>query len=135
MYAISDLIKRGDFQRLMFYLNYSTGTGDTRGHIEDYDKAIEESYDIFYKNIEKLYTNVNRDDDSLFDIINDFARTHDDIYFESGLLIGIQLYKEFMETYDKHAKNDISLLLNRLKNNQHSNCAVNEKAPNEHSSD
>lgn len=83
--------------------------------VESYDNTIDESYETFFKNIENLYTDDDREDNKLFDIISEFACIHDDIYFEAGMLVGIQLYKELDDRYEYHADKDITAILKKKK--------------------
>ncbi|MDE6761866.1 MAG: hypothetical protein K2J90_14500 [Lachnospiraceae bacterium] len=83
--------------------------------IESYDSAIDESYETFFSDIEKLYTDATREDNKLFDIISEFACVHDNIYFEAGILVGFQLYKELVEKYEHHMNKDIATILGKRK--------------------
>lgn len=95
MHEISDVLKRSKFSNILSYLIYATGENEEM--VESYDKTIDESYETFFNNIENLYTDADREDNKLFDIISEFACVHDDIYFEAGMLVGFQLYKELTE--------------------------------------
>ena len=50
---------------------------------------------------------------TFFDIISKFACVHDDIYFEAGMLVGFQLYKELTENYEHHEDKDITAILEK----------------------
>ena len=112
MNEISDILKRSKFSNLMSYLIY--GVGENGKIIENYDSSIDESYETFFTEIETLYSDADREDDRLFDIISEFACVHDDIYFEAGILVGCQLYKEMVGSYEYHA-NEIADILKRKK--------------------
>lgn len=113
MYEISDMLKRSKFSNILSYLTY--GTGEDEEMVESYDCAIDESYETFFNDIENLYTDADREDNKLFDIITEFACIHDDIYFEAGMLVGFQLYKELTEKYEYHADKDITAILGKRK--------------------
>lgn len=113
MYEISDMLKRSKFSNILSYLIY--GTGEDEEMVESYDCAIDESYETFFNEIENLYTDADREDNKLFDIITEFACIHDDIYFEAGMLVGFQLYKELTEKYEYHADKDITAILGKRK--------------------
>lgn len=113
MYEISDMLKRSKFSNILSYLTY--GTGEDEEMVESYDCAIDESYVTFFNDIENLYTDADREDNKLFDIITEFACIHDDIYFEAGMLVGFQLYKELTEKYEYHADKYITAILGKRK--------------------
>lgn len=112
MYEISDVLKRSKFSNILSYLIY--GTGEDAEMVESYDCAIDESYETFFDNIENLYSDADRQDNKLFDIISEFACVHDDIYLEVGMLVGFQLYKGLTEKYE-HADKDITAILEKRK--------------------
>lgn len=113
MYEISDVLKRSKFSNILSYL--TCGTGENEAMAESYDCVINKSYQIFFADIEKLYTGADREDNELFDIISEFACIHDGIYFESGMIVGFQLYKELTEKYEHHAAKDITAILEKRK--------------------
>lgn len=113
MHEISDVLKRGKINNILSYLIYATG--ENEAVVESYDSAIDESYETFFADIESLYTDAHREDNELFDIISEFACVHDDIYFEAGMLVGFQLYKELTEKYEHHADKDIIAILEKRK--------------------
>lgn len=113
MHEISDVLKRSKFNNILSYLIYATGENEEM--VESYDNTINESYETFFDNIENLYTGADREDNKLFDIISEFACIHDDIYFEAGMLVGFQLYKELNDRYEHHADKDISAILEKKK--------------------
>lgn len=113
MHEISDVLKRSKFSNILSYLIYATGENEAM--VESYDNTIDESYETFFKDIENLYTDADREDNKLFDIISEFACIHDDIYFEAGMLVGFQLYKELDDRYEHHADKDISVILEKRK--------------------
>lgn len=97
MHEISDLLKRSKFSNLLPHLAYGTGDNETR--IESYDSAIiDEFYKTFFADIEKLYTDADKEDNILFYIISEFACVHDDIYFEAEMPVEFQLHKELVKT-------------------------------------
>lgn len=113
MHEISDVLKRSKFSNILSYLIYATGENEAM--VESYDNTIDESYETFFKDIENLYTDADREDNNLFDIISEFACVHDDIYFEAGMLVGFQLYKELNDRFEHHADKDITAILEKRK--------------------
>lgn len=45
-----------------------------------------------------MYKGAHRRGDNLYGAISDFAREHDDVYFEIGVLIGIKLSRDMQQT-------------------------------------
>lgn len=123
MHEISDVLKRSKFSNILSYLIYATGENEAL--IENYDRTIDESYETFFNDIETLYTDADREDNKLFDIISEFACVHDDIYFEAGMLVGFQLYKELNEKYEHHADKDITAILEKRKQPVNTDYATN----------
>lgn len=113
MREISDVLKRSKFSNILSYLIYATGENEAL--VESYDSAIDESYETIFDNIESMFSDADREDNNLFDIISEFACVHDDIYFEAGMLVGFQLYKELTEKYEQHADKDITAILEKKK--------------------
>lgn len=127
MHEISDVLKRGKISNILSYLIFATGENEAM--VESYDSAIDESYETFFADIESLYTDARREDNKPFDIISEFACVHDDIYFEAGMLVGFQLYKELTEKHEHHADKDISAILERRKqplDTDHESCSTLE---------
>lgn len=92
MHEISDVWKRSKFNNILSYLIYVTGENEAM--VESYDNTIDESYETLFNDIENLYMDDDREDNKHIDIMSEFACIHDDIYFEAGMLVGFQLYKD-----------------------------------------
>lgn len=112
MLAFSDVLKHSRFVDIMTYLICET-EGKEKA-MADYENKIQQSYEIFFTDIERLYSEANRKDDRLLDTVTEFIGIHDDIFFEAGMLVGFQLYKELDDSYIKHAKSDLPALLEQL---------------------
>ncbi len=111
MCELNDMLKRGNLSNLISYLIYDVGSnGET---IDNYEKRLEESYETIFSELERLYSEADRQDDNLFDLVVDFATIHDDIYFETGVLVGFQLYKGLDEGYRSHTRGDIQAVLEK----------------------
>ncbi|WP_052446877.1 hypothetical protein [Candidatus Soleaferrea massiliensis] len=111
MCTFNSIFKRSKFKNLMSYI--INEIGEDGENIEDYSRAIDQSYEDFFTNLEKLYPKADRNDNRLFDVVTDFSIIHDDIYFKAGALTGFQLYKEFEEHYKNHKDSDIPSLLKK----------------------
>jgi hypothetical protein len=112
MFEFRTLFGRSNIENIVSYL--ISGIGENEDIIDNYDKKIQQSYECFFSGIEKLYPQADREDNQLFEVVSEFIDTHDNIYFEAGVLIGFQICKGFEDTYNKHVKNDFSALLARL---------------------
>lgn len=85
------LLKKVNFDDIIAYLLYDTEAEDKRG--ETYAKRVDNSFNEFFSGIEALYPSASRDNDDLWDIILKFTTLHDEVYFEMGVIIGLQIYK------------------------------------------
>lgn len=85
------MLKKVKLDDIIAYLLYETEAEEKRA--ETYEKKVEGSYNDIFDCIEGLYPSANRNDDKLWDAVLDFATLHDDVYFEMGIIIGFQLYK------------------------------------------
>lgn len=79
--------------------------------MQNNEQNISMSYNKFCSNLNKLYPVIDKDDEELLAIIYEFALIHDNAYFETGVLAGFQLYKEFEDGYKKLGKGDIQDVL------------------------
>lgn len=109
MSEISDVLKRGKYKSVIAHI--SNAIEDDQENIRAFDQAISISYDTFLKELKQLYPWIDETENNLFDIISKFACTHDDIYFEAGVLVGFHLYQELQEHYRLHASSDLLELL------------------------
>lgn len=100
MDEIRDILKRAELDNLISYLIYDSDyLGETA---EECEKKINHSYELLFARLEELYTEVSRDDDNLFEAVNEFATLHDEVYFKTGVLTGFQLYKNMELGYEKY---------------------------------
>lgn len=83
MSELTKMLEKIKLENLMGFLIYGADSG--REKFEDYEKEIEKSYDEVFGKLEHLYSEADRRDDKLFNIIIDFAILHGDIYFEAGV--------------------------------------------------
>lgn len=91
------MLKRVNLDEIIAYVLCESGTEGKQA--ERYDKQVDNSFDTFFERIEELYPIADRNDNKLFDIISDFAVLHDKVYFEMGIVIGFQLYKNLEQGY------------------------------------
>lgn len=102
---------------------YDSGTDEKV--ITDYDRKMEQSYDTFFIDLERLYPKADRTNNALFDAVVRFACIHDDTYFETGVLTGFRLYKEMDIGYKSHAKMDLLHILNNQTHIPNKTCEEN----------
>lgn len=93
MDKINEIRKRSKLNNILSYLIY--GSDSIRSFSENYDKTIQELYDIILNSLEQMYADADRNDKHLCSAIKTFAQIHEDIYFEVGLKVGIRLSKEW----------------------------------------
>ena len=105
MSELKELLEKVKLENIMAFMIY--GADSRRDAFENYEKEIEKSYDEIFYRLEHLYSEADRKDDKLFDIVADFAMLHDDIYFEAGVLVGFQLFKNLEQEYQKHGEDSI----------------------------
>lgn len=105
------LLKKVKTENLVSYLIYDEDS--TEETIESYGQKVKDSYDALFTRLESLYDDADRNDNQLFEAIADFAMVHDDTYFESGMLVGFQLYKSMEQGYKNHDISDVQDILNQ----------------------
>ena len=91
MSELNSILKRAELGSIISYLMDGEGTSDEI--VDDIEQKLKNSYDIIFNRIEKLYPQANRNDDNLYDAVMDFAKEHDDSYFQVGVLAGFRLYR------------------------------------------
>ncbi|MDO4170583.1 MAG: hypothetical protein Q4D45_11880 [Lachnospiraceae bacterium] len=109
MTELEKLLEKVKLENFISFMIYGTDSG--KEPFENYEREIARSYDEIFEKLEKLYSEVNRKDDKLFDVVADFATLHDDIYFEAGLLIGFQLFKNLEQGYRGHKNSSLENIL------------------------
>lgn len=121
MSAFSDLQERVSLNNLVAYLMYGP-----EAEIENsgtYEERIKQSYDKIFADLGELFPSASRQNDDLCNAVLDFSITHNEVYFEMGLLIGFQLYKMLD---DKHHNIDLTSLQSIIKKN----CSHNSEKEN-----
>lgn len=112
MSELTGLLGKIKLENIMASLIYGE---DTEKEIfENYEQEIDNSYIEIFKKLESLYSEVDRGDDKLFDAVVGFAALHDDIYFEAGVIVGFQLFKNLEQGYQKHSQGDIQGILEKV---------------------
>lgn len=101
MHEIRDILKRAELDNLISYLIYDSDYMEETA--EDCEERIDESYEKIFDRLEDMYVEANREDDRLFEAVNDFATLHDEVYFKTGVLTGFRLYQNMELGYKKYA--------------------------------
>ena len=92
MSEFSNMLERVKLNSIIAYLMY--GTEDSV--VEDkgtYEERIENAYDKIFETLKKMFPAANKENDELFDAVTDFSITHNEVYLEMGIIVGIQMYK------------------------------------------
>lgn len=92
MSEFSDMLERVKLSNIIGYLMY--GTEDAV--VEDkgtYEERIKNAYDKVFGTLENMFPSANKQNDELFGAVMDFSITHNEVYLEMGIIIGIQMYK------------------------------------------
>lgn len=92
MSEFSDMLERVKLSNIIGYLMY--GTEDAV--VEDkgtYEERIKNAYDKIFGTLENMFPSANKQNDELFGAVMDFSITHNEVYLEMGIIIGIQMYK------------------------------------------
>ena len=100
-------------QNLARYLMYDVETDVEE--TADFEQDLKESYEMFFKKLEDMYPEADRQDDELFRLVTDFAVKHENISFKAGMYIGFQIYKNMEEGYREHTDGSLSVLASFLK--------------------
>lgn len=98
------MFKKIKFDEIIAYLLYEGEADDKRS--ETYEKRVNNSYDEFFSGIKKLFPSASRGNDDLWNVLLDFSTTHDEVYFEMGIIIGFQIYKNLDEGYGRLEANN-----------------------------
>lgn len=92
MSEFSNMLERVRLNSIIGYLMY--GTEDSV--VEDrgtYEERIKNAYDKIFGTLEEMFPSANKDNDKLFGAVMDFSITHNEVYLEMGIIVGIQMYK------------------------------------------
>ena len=110
MSEFNDMLRRIKLDNIIGYLIYG---------IEDYeierkgtyDERIEKAFHKIFESLEKMNSSFNRENDELQSLIIDFSITHNEVYLEMGILLGIQMYRNLeQQNFDW---NNIQEIINR----------------------
>ena len=113
MEELNRMIRKMKVENLARYLMYDVET-DVEETV-DYEKDLQESYEVLFQKLEDMYPEASRQDDELFRLVTDFAVKHENISFKAGMFIGFQIYKNMEEGYRGHTDSSLSVLASFLK--------------------
>lgn len=92
MSEFSDMLERVRLNSIIGYLMY--GTEDSV--VEDrgtYEERIKNAYDKIFGTLEDMLPSANKHNDKLFGAVMNFSITHNEVYLEMGIIVGIQMCK------------------------------------------
>lgn len=72
--------------------------------IDDFEKLVEDSFEVLYDRLEDISPKLRRDDDRLFGAMMDFTAVQNSVYFKLGVLTGFRLYRDLDMSYEKQIK-------------------------------
>lgn len=114
MSELTEIIRKVNLKNIISYLLYDAGA--SMENLESCGEKIEKSFDEFFDKLERLYSETDRNNDQLFEIVSEFALLHDNVYFETGIIIGFELYKTLERSYENHKEGEIEKIL-QISNN------------------
>ncbi len=109
MTEFTKILDRIDISRIAAYFLY--GSEPTSAITDSYEERINASYQEVYAKLAALFPAADKTDDSLQDIVSDFALIHSDVYLQIGVLIGFQLYKVLENGYHSPKANGIEQVI------------------------
>lgn len=68
--------------------------------IDDFEKLVEDSFEVLYDRLEDISPELRRDDDRLFGAMTDFTAVQNSVYFKLGVLTGFRLYRDLDAAYE-----------------------------------
>lgn len=105
MKTINTIFKRAKMEQIISYLLDKPDTMAEK--IDDFESKIIESYDNVFGTLEEKYSEADRNDDELFEMVAEFASIHDEAFLTLGLAIGYNLNRELEETWKKIKVNNM----------------------------
>ena len=110
MGEFSDMFRRVKLDNIIGYLIYGIEDYEieSRG---TYEERIEKAFHKIFESLEKMNPSFSKENDELQSIIIDFSITHNEVYVEMGILLGIQMYRNLeQQNFDW---NNIQEIINR----------------------
>lgn len=110
MGEFSDMFRRIKLNNIISYLIY----GIEDYEIENkgtYEERIEKAFHKIFESLEKMNSSFNKENDELQSLIIDLSITHNEVYLEMGILLGIQMYRNLEQ--QNFAWNNIQAIIDR----------------------
>lgn len=111
MSEYDEMLQRIRLDSILGYLMY--GTEESKIKTETFQIILEQAYDTIFEKLEKMYPSANKQNDELLGALMDFSTIHNEIYFEMGLIIGFQIYKNFERGYRNFEGADLQELIKK----------------------
>jgi len=87
---ITEIFERAHSQCLTQYLLYGNETVPSKDP-KKHDERIDNSFELFYKGIKEKYPFINENDDFIYSLISELTTTHDEVFMEIGLIVGLEI--------------------------------------------
>lgn len=68
--------------------------------IEDFEKELRDSFELFYDQIEEIVPAFRREDDRVNDAVSNFTEAQSGVYLKLGVLTGFRLYRDLDAAYE-----------------------------------
>lgn len=118
MGEFSDMFRRVKLDNMIGYLIYGIEDCERKSK-ETYEERIENAFHKIFESLEKMNPSFNKENDELQSTIIDFSITHNEVYLEMGILLGIQMYRNLeQQNFDW---NNIQAIINRNVSAEESN--------------
>ncbi len=88
----NDVMKRVDTDNLAAHLLYDVGRAEEKSK-ESVEERVGHAYETLFGQLKTVIPSADPGNDELMDIIVNFAKTFEEVYFEIGLAAGFEMYK------------------------------------------
>lgn len=97
MRELAGFYERTKLDNLLRYLLWREELEESA--IEDFEKEIENSFEMLYDQLEEIVPAFRREDDRINDALTNFTETQSGGYFKLGALVGFRLYRDLEAAY------------------------------------
>lgn len=92
----NDVMGRVNADNLTAHLLYDASQAEEKKETS-VEERVGQAYETLFKQLKEVIPSADPDNDELMDIIVNFARTFEEVYFEVGLAAGFGLYKNMQD--------------------------------------
>ena len=97
MRELAGFYERTKLDNLLRYLLWGEELEESA--IEDFEKEIENSFEMLYDQLEEIVPAFRREDDRINDALTNFTETQSGGYFKLGALVGFRLSRDLEAAY------------------------------------